>query len=180
MTKYLKAWRVISLTVVVVAAGCNQAVSPSGSPAASHGDEGKSQYLLTQEPAGAKGVKEVRKDAKDADEVVVVGRIGGSVKPFVEGRVAFTIVDPSVPTCSERPDDPCATPWDYCCEPKEVLIPATVLVKLVDKDGKAIPVDAEKFLGLKPLQTIVVQGRAKRDADGGSTSIVATGFYVRP
>ena len=41
------------------------------------------------EPAGAKGVIDVRKEAKDGDEVVVVGRIGGSDEAVHQGRAAF-------------------------------------------------------------------------------------------
>ena len=179
MSDCLKAWYTVPL-VLVLAAGCTQQGNPSGSAADKHGANEKGQYLLTQEPAGAKGVKDVRKEAKDGDEVVVVGRIGGSVKPFVEGRVAFTMVDPSIKACSERAEDPCETPWDFCCEAKEDLAQATILVKLVDKEGKPVPEDAQKFLGLKPLQTLIVRGRAKRDAEGGSTAILADGLYVRP
>src|SRR4051794_39087610 len=65
--------------------------------------------VLAAEPAGAKGVIEVRKSAKDGDEVVVVGRVGGSVRPFTEGRSSFLIMDPSLP-----PTETCSTPWDYC------------------------------------------------------------------
>ena len=36
-------------------------------------------------------VAEARKVAKDEGEIVVVGRIGGSEKPFVSGMAAFTI-----------------------------------------------------------------------------------------
>jgi hypothetical protein len=54
--------------------------------------EGK-KYLLPSEPAGAKGVIDVRKDAKDGEEVVVVGRVGGSSTPFTPGRTSFLIVD---------------------------------------------------------------------------------------
>lgn len=47
------------------------------------------EYVLSAEPANAKGVTDVRKASKDGDEVVVVGRIGGEVKPWVEGRASF-------------------------------------------------------------------------------------------
>jgi hypothetical protein len=36
------------------------------------------QYVLAKEPAGAKGVREVRAKAKAGAAVTVVGRIGGS------------------------------------------------------------------------------------------------------
>ncbi len=46
------------------------------------------------------------------------GRIGGSEKPFVDGLAAFTIVDLKVPYCAD--DEGCPTPWDYCCNQKDV------------------------------------------------------------
>lgn len=73
-----------------------------------------SKYLLSQEPKGANGVRDVRESAKDEDEVVVVGRIGGMEHPFVEGMAAFSIVDPAMKPCNEIGDDACPKPWDYC------------------------------------------------------------------
>ena len=77
-------------------------------------EDAKAKYLLASEPAGAKGVIDVRKTAKDGEEVVVVGRIGGSKAPFT-GRAAFEIVDPSFVPCNEKdePEDS-ETPWDFC------------------------------------------------------------------
>ena len=146
-------------------------------PAPPPSDAGRA-YRLDAEPAGAKGVQAVRQDAKDGDEVVVVGRIGGSAKPFT-GRAAFTIVDPVLKHCAENPDDACPTPWDYCCVSKDDLAKATVLVKVADDQGKTRPEDARAFLGLKELQTVVVRGKAKRD-DAGNLTVAAAGLFVRP
>ncbi|NIL95714.1 MAG: hypothetical protein GTO53_00715, partial [Planctomycetales bacterium] len=74
----------------------------------------RSKYVLADEPAGAQGVRQVRQAAKDQDEVIVVGRIGGLANPWVEGRAAFSIVDPALKSCHDMGDDDCPTPWDYC------------------------------------------------------------------
>lgn len=71
-------------------------------------------YLLKSEPKDAAGVIQVRKDAKDAEEVVIVGRIGGSENPWIKGRAAFTIVDTSLKSCKECGSHDCPKPWDYC------------------------------------------------------------------
>jgi len=139
--------------------------------------EAKAKYLLADEPAGAKGVIEFKKAAKDGEEVVVVGRIGGSEKPFT-GRAAFTIVDVKFKACSDIEGDNCPTPWDYCCEAPEELAKGTVLVKLVDSAGKTAPDDAKALLDLKELQTIVVRGQARRD-ESSSISVVASGIYIK-
>jgi hypothetical protein len=117
-------------------------------------------------------------DLKNGDEIAVVGRIGGSTKPFT-GRASFTIVDASLKPCSELEGDNCSTPWDYCCEPPDNLAKATLLVKIVDEQGRTLADDAEKALGLKALQTVVVRGAVQRDDKGQITSLTATGVYVR-
>jgi hypothetical protein len=73
-----------------------------------------SKYLLDSEPEGGIGVTKVRKEAKDQDEVVIVGRIGGQVDPWVRDRAAFFIVDLSLKSCADIGSDNCPNPWDFC------------------------------------------------------------------
>ncbi len=54
---------------------------------------------------------EAREESEDGQDVVLVGRIGGSVNPWVEGRAAFSIVDPTLKACSDIPGDECKKPW---------------------------------------------------------------------
>src|SRR4051794_38891909 len=117
------------LTAGFLVAGCTHDTPqrPNGTEQLVRGtaDVDKTKYLLVAEPASPQGVMAVKEQAQDGDAVVVVGRIGGSEKPFT-GRAAFTIVDSQCRPCNEIPDDPCETPWDYCCEPdlfkKKVLV----------------------------------------------------------
>ena len=180
MTAFIvKRWPALLSAVVIGAltAGCTggdkgsgQAGEPKGPSAAG------AKYVLASEPAGAKPVKAVRSDAKDGDPVVIVGHIGGDKKPWVEGRASFWIVDPSIKPCP--PDEGCPTPWDCCCEPKETLRQAMATIKFVDEQGQTVAVDARELLGLKESQTVVVQGKAKRDEQGNLT-VLAEGLYVR-
>src|SRR5262249_5187365 len=133
---------------------------------------------LAEEPAGAKGVLEVKQAAKDGDDIVVVGCVGGRAAPLVKGRASFTIVDPSLRSCRDIEGDDCPTPWDYCCESPDRLARATALIKFVDADGHTLEQDASETLGIKPLQTVVVRGRAKRDADGNLT-VLARALHIR-
>jgi hypothetical protein len=176
MIRLAKRWSILALAGVL-AAGCGQGSAPTG-PTADAGKTGE-KYLLVREPAGARGVKEARQEARDGDEVAVVGRIGGDVKPWVEGRAAFWIVDPSMKSCKETEDDNCPTPWDYCCTPRSDLARVMATVKVVDDQGQTVAVDARQLLGLKELQTVVVHGRAKRD-DKGNLTVLADGLFVRP
>jgi len=136
------------------------------------------KYVLNEEPKDAQTVIDTREKAKDKDDVVVVGRIGGRKNPWVKGAVAFSIVDPSLKACSERPGDTCPTPWDYCCEAD--LSKATVFVTVVDdKTGKTLKEDAREALKLRELDTVVVKGKAQRDKKGNLT-IAASKLFVRP
>ncbi|MCA9145039.1 MAG: hypothetical protein KDB05_19725 [Planctomycetales bacterium] len=98
--------------------GCaDKAPAPAASSQASQADSAKvdgSAFRLTSEPANARGVIQAREEASTDDDVVVVGRIGGSLTPWVEGRAAFSIVDVSLKSCAECGSDDCPNPWDYC------------------------------------------------------------------
>jgi hypothetical protein len=159
-----------SILLVPLAAGCSQSDQAAQGPA----DNGvQNGYLLAEEPQGATGVTEARQAS--ADEVTVVGRVGGSPDPFVEGMAAFTIVDPEIPSCAAEED--CPTPWDYCCQLDRVKN-GIAMVKVVDAQGKPVATDARELLGVKGLSTVVVRGDAQRD-DQGNLTVLAEKVYVR-
>ena len=135
------------------------------------------KYLLTSEPKGGQDVVDAKKTAKDGDDIVIVGRIGGDIDPWVKNRAAFTIVDPAIDSCSDISGDSCPTPWDYCCRTDE-LPAGRALVKIVDADGKIVKTGAQKLLNVEPLQTVIVQGKAEVD-DKGNLAVLATGIFVR-
>ena len=167
---------VVFASLIALASGCAQKDDPADSadsnPAAIDG----SQFLLSAEPKGAQDVIQVRESAKDKDEIVIVGRIGGKKIPWVKGRAAFYIVDSSLKACSDIPGDKCPFPWDYCCE-TDKLPKATALVKIVDKNGNLVKAGAKELLKLKELQTVVVRGKAVR-IDGNLT-VLANALYVK-
>ncbi len=113
MRKCISLAACVGLLVVI---GCSQesptTTTPQTSNSASAVDGSK--YLLNSEPEGVTGVIKVREEAKDQDDVVIVGRIGGSKIPWIEGMAAFTIVDPLTKHCHELGDAGCAKPWDFC------------------------------------------------------------------
>ncbi len=167
---------VLGVIVVAALAGCQRAAPPA--PLAAATTAAGAKYLLSAEPEGAHPVIEVRESAQDQDDIVILGRIGGDVDPWIEGLAAFSIVDPSLQACSEIPGDNCPTPWDYCCV-TDKLPAAKALVKVVDETGQTVGTDARKLLALKELQTIVVKGKAQRD-EAGNLTVLASGIYVRP
>ena len=168
-----------TLAGLFLAAGCTQESSPSATITTSTlapAIDG-SQFILNEEPSEAATVIEAREKSEDGQDVVLVGRIGGSVNPWIEGRAAFSIVDQSLKACSDIPGVECKKPWDYCCETHK-LPASTAFVKFVDDNGRPLKADARELLSLKELQTVVVRGKAKRDK-AGNLAVLASGLFVR-
>lgn len=129
---------------------------------------------LNQEPAGAVEILDARDEAKDGEPIVLVGRLGGGLKPWIDGRAAFLLVDTRIlPSCKDG--DHCEAGCPDCS--KEMLA-ASTMVKFLGDDGKVLAVDARELLGVKDESTLVVQGIASRDG-AGNLSISAAGVFVR-
>ena len=64
-----------------------------------------SRFVLAAEPAGGKDVVAARKETKDGDDVVLVGRIGGR-KDAMSKNAVFTVVDLSLAYCPEEENCP--------------------------------------------------------------------------
>lgn len=163
----------VALTVFLVSAvGCQP--KDAGSTAVNSTAAG-SAYRIDNEPVGALPVGEARAKTEHGQDVAIIGRIGGSSQPFIEGLAAFTIVDPKVPHCAA--DEGCPTPWDYCCE-TDAVKGNIATVKIVDESGKPVAQNARDLLKVKELSMVVVKGKAKRDNEGNLT-IAAHQVFVR-
>lgn len=168
---------VLVLPMLALSVGCERSpdrfdAAPAG--ATLHPDSAR--YVLTAEPAGARHVVELRKDAKDGEEVVVVGRIGGSKQPLVKDRAAFTIVDLSLKPCDNDPN--C---YDFVCLGKEKVAAASAYVKVLDAQDQTLNIDTRNLFGDNQLEArvIVARGQAKRD-EAGNLTIAARQLYLRP
>jgi hypothetical protein len=163
---------VLALAIVI---GCGTSSGPTATAPASPPDP---RYALAEEPAEAKSVIEVRKAAKDGDEVTITGRIGGDRDPWIKGRATFVIVDASLKACSELEGDTCPTPWDFCCDDIGHLNDSKATIKIVNEAGETVPTDARELLRVKELQTVTIRGQAKRD-DAGNLTVLAKGVFVK-
>lgn len=167
----------MSLALAVASVGCGKPAATSAPQAASGTPSAAGQeMLLHEQPVDAKPVADVRESAEDGVDVAILGRIGGGENPWVDGRAAFTIVDPKLNPC--HPSEGCPTPWDYCCSTDQ-LPKNRAMIKVVDAAGGTVEEDARKLLGLKELQTVVVKGKAKRD-EAGNLTVLASGVFVVP
>lgn len=136
--------------------------------------------LVTRGPAQGTPVTAAKASAQQGQEVVVVGRIGGSVNPFVADRAVFTIVDPALMSCADMDDpDHCKTPWDYCCEERTKMRAGTATIEVTGADGKPLALPLRGVQGLDPLATIAVTGTVTERNDAGLLVIRAKRIEVR-
>ena len=173
----------LALASLIAATGCSSSTTPAEKKdvaveAPSKPSPEGEKLILAAMPENHQTVIAAREAVKDGDEIAVLGRIGGSVDPWVSGRAAFQIVDPTLVPCNEKPGDSCTTPWDYCCD-TDKLPKSMATVKFVDEAGKTIDTDARQLLGLKELTRVVVKGKAQRD-EAGNLTVLASGVYVQP
>ena len=167
--------RLLALALIPLALACSkeEPAKSAAAPAAALPE----RFWAAQEPAGARPVAEVRASAQDGERVVLVGSVGGAVKPFVEDTAAFSVVDPKLASCVGDGTG-CATPWDYCCVDPRTLLEGTATVEL--RAGAApIAASARGFHGLDHLDTVVVEGVAERD-ESGNLVVAAERLHVRP
>jgi hypothetical protein len=135
------------------------------------------KYVLAEEPDGAIGVIAARAEAKHGDPVVLVGRIGGSANPWVDGRAAFMLLDASVIVVANGTESaPGQVCMDDCCAIARAE--STTLVKVVDVRGTVLAADARKLFGIAADDMVVVRGKVNKD-EAGNFVVLADGVHVR-
>lgn len=168
----------VAFTGLVMTTGCGTATESPAVASSPEANVDTSQYRLEEEPEGAVGVIAARESAEDGAPIVLVGRVGGTARPWVDGRAAFTMLDASVSVVAEGEDsgeegelctgDCCALERQSC----------TTLVKVVDSQGKLVRMDSRELLGLKESDMVVVQGTAQKDKTGNFV-MLAKGVFIR-
>ncbi len=164
----------VLILALAFVAGCGKNETSVAVPASNVPES----FFVATAPPAAKPVSEVVASAKNGEQVVVTGRVGGDRKVFVDGYAAFTIVDAQIAPCGKDKMDDCPTPWDYCCDPPDVMAANTLSVELM-ADGKLLKANPRGFHGLDHLKTVVVQGRVAKD-EAGNVRVLASGIHVMP
>ena len=179
MKCFLPASLVAVLSIALLAvAGCDRSDTASKNPEAPAATAALPAGMMVETaPADAKGVIELKGAAKDGDEVVIRGVVGGTEDPVAANQAIVTLVDAGVTTCDKMEGDTCKTPWDACCE--KDLPAKTATVQVVGADGKPLK-GSLASAGVKPLKQVVVAGKARVPADGKALVIEATKIHVVP
>ena len=140
----------------------------------------RGSVVLAEEPTGAVSIADAKaKLTTTPQAVVVAGRIGGrGTSPFGKNEATFSMLE--IPT-----DDHAAKPGhkpDDCpfCKKRAANSPIAA-VSFAGADGKVIPLDAQKLLGVAEGQDVVVRGNGFFDPKLGIPviQINADGLYVR-
>jgi len=168
----------VAALILAAVVGCGQGTSSEVSdqyltPVSVDG----SKYVLADEPDGAIGVIAARQTANDGEPIVVVGRIGGSANPWIEGRAAFMLLDASMVLVANGTENAAGEVClDDCCAAERAE--STALVKVVDANGKVLSADARQLLGVAADDMVVVRGKANKD-NNGNFVVIADGVHIR-
>ncbi len=136
--------------------------------------------FLKESPATAADVGDVKKTAKEGEEVTLRGQIGGQAKDvFNASRASFWLADMKLVSCNKIPGDKCETPWDFCCVPITEKAANIAIVQVVDEKGRLVKASLKGANGLDHLGVVVVKGKVAK-ADGKNLIINATGIYLEP
>ena len=121
--------------------------------------------VVSAKPEGAQSVNAVKAAAKEGDEVVMSGIIGGAEEPLAANRAIFTMIDPALTTCDEMSADMCKTPWDACCEPREKIVAQSATVQVAGTDGQVLKSGLNNVSGIAPLKNVTIKGKVRSKAD---------------
>ena len=126
--------------------------------------------------AGFIGIEVSRLLREAGGDVVILGR---GTEPFGRNEATFSMLE--IPT-DDHAKKPGHKPDDCPFCKKRAANSPIAAVSFVGTDGKVIPVDAQKLLGLAEGQDIVVRGTAFFDPALGIPVIQITGdgLFVRP
>lgn len=160
----------LCLSVLVMGAGLD----------ANAADALPATLFVKEAPAAPVNVAELKKTAKEGDEVTLRGQIGGQAKDvFNAGRAMMMVADMKLISCDKKPDENCPTPWDFCCTAAAEKKASIAIVQVADGQGKTIKTTLKGANGLDHLSIVVVKGKVV-SAVAGNLIVNATSIYLEP
>lgn len=166
--------------VLITMTGCGDGgnKNPStGNPASASTGSLPDGLIVATKIEGSKSITELKKDAKEGDEVILRGVVGGDVKPFVANRAMVSVIDYAVVSCKDNGEE-CPTPWDYCCTPQDELTKGRATIQVVGSDGHPLKVALDAGQKIKPYDVIVVRGKVGPRPVADVLTINATAIHV--
>jgi hypothetical protein len=138
--------------------------------------------FVDAKPEGtATPIPQARKMLNPGDEVLLEGLVMGVLNPFVDGRAVFVLGDEGTITpCDAMAEDHCSTPWDACCDPKEVRAAGTATIQVLGDDGKVLGHGLKGVGGLKESSRVTVRGIVAPISSAAAFVVNAKAVYVAP
>jgi hypothetical protein len=164
----------LAIPFLALALGACSESSDSGGSAANVSST-TATWLLADEPADVLSILEAKESAKEGDVIAIRGRIGGRMQPMSEESNIFTFIDLALPHCGQTEHDSCPTPWDYCCDPPNVINAHGATIQVLENG--TMPSVLPTAAGLKPLDELIVVGTVAPRPDAQVLTIRATGIY---
>lgn len=169
------------MTLSIVVTGCDQtgsSESPQASATPTIGSYLPEGLKLAEPPAGVVAVVDLKKSAKEGDQVVLKAIVGGRVNPIVENRSIMTVVDATLKNVCLLPGDGCKTPWDYCCAAPKQLKESLATIQILGETGSPLAVDLGAALNIAPQSVVVVKGTVGPRQDNSALIVNASGLFV--
>ncbi|MGJ8655780.1 MAG: hypothetical protein ACSHX6_04950 [Akkermansiaceae bacterium] len=137
-------------------------------------------YLLKESPADAVDIADLRKSASAGDTVTFTGKAMGKHSVFMDDRAIMVLGDPKkITSCDLLPGDNCKTPWDVCCDDRDVINATIVTVQIVDDAGKPLSTGIKGLGDIKELTEVIVTGKVADGSNEKNMVINATGIFVK-
>ena len=166
--------RMIPALIAIALVACRESNESTTAPTQSEPSSELSALVVQQITEEASPIHLVSTTVQPGDAVVVKGQIMGSSQPFVDGAAAFILGDRELLTpCNELDDDHCPTPWDLCCEDKEVIRKGTATVQVIGDNGRVVKQSLNGHSGLQELSKLIVSGEVSQQSTGGNLVINA-------
>ncbi|MEP2776370.1 MAG: hypothetical protein ABJQ29_06975 [Luteolibacter sp.] len=137
------------------------------------------KFFSEEAIADAEAIHLVKAKAKPGDEVVLSGQVMGREKVFVDGRASFILGDPEkLTSCDRIPGDACSTPWDACCDAKELKLENTASIQIVGENGRVLEGGLKGVNGLEELSHVTIRGVVAAQSSAESLLVNATQIHV--
>lgn len=137
------------------------------------------RYFTAEPLPDAMAIHIARNIAKPGDEITLKGEVMGRENVFVGGRASFILGDPEIlTTCDKMPDDKCVTPWDACCDSKELKRVGLASVQILGEDGRVLSEDIRGANGMKELSSVTLTGTVAEGSTAENLIVNATRIHV--
>jgi hypothetical protein len=166
--------RILLLLAPLVLVGCGSTQQSPAPPPRAADPSLLEPLLLSEKPAPARGLADVRDTAKDGEEVVLEGQVPpGEGRSFLNDRAGFVLMAKE-DIDQNREELECMEPDCPSCA--KLLNGKGVQIELVDRSGAVVKSPVKGFRGIGPESTVTVKGTVERK--GKKVLVRARSFFV--